>query len=189
MRPVVYREIDEHDEFDLETGNKKYVKDSEDQEFRVDMQYLARSQKVKRYRFDNVASAARKTGVNSDLLQGVCEDGGGFLGGSWFSFAKSGGGPPKKSKEFFLPQKFEISGLNLLKGEMRTEKWWKRLIELVCKETKTAVLAFPSTEYAAHALGLRLHQVRRACNSYGTGQQYDFRVSGSKLASSALRKT
>ena len=183
---AIYRESDDRvDGMATQLGNsyskskRDYTNDQEDYSRqtgprKVEMQYLARSRKVKRYRFDNIASASRKTGVSAELLQGVCDDGGGFLGGSWFSFYISGDEVPKKPKEFFQPHKFDVSKLKPLPGHPRTGRWWKKLIELVCRKTETTLVAFPSTQYAAAALGLRTQQVRRACNSYGTGQQYDF---------------
>jgi hypothetical protein len=140
---------------------------------KVDMQYLAKSgAKVKRFHFDNVASVSRKTGINDHLIEGVCDDGGGFLSGSWFCYYQHNS--PRKQKDCFHPITFDVSKLKPLNGEFMIGRWWNRVIELICKKTEKVLLSFPSTEYAAAALGKRVHQVRRACNSYATGQQYDF---------------
>jgi hypothetical protein len=143
---------------------------------KVAMQYLSKKKKVKQYYFDNVASASRKIGVHDHLLEGVCQDGGGFIGGSWFCYHDERDSA-KKSKGFFRPQVFDVSKLKRLKGEYEYGlggRRWKRVIELICKKSGNALVSFPSVEYAAASLGIRMHQVKRACNSYETGQQYDF---------------
>jgi hypothetical protein len=143
---------------------------------RVAMQYLSKKKKVKQYHFDNVASASRKIGVHDHLLEGVCQDGGGFIGGSWFCYYDEHDSA-KKKKDFFRPQFFDVSKLKRLEGDNEYGsggRRWKRVIELICKKSGNALVSFPSLEYAAAALGIRVHQVRRACNSYETGQQYDF---------------
>lgn len=158
---ALHSDDEDEDHYQLPTSKK------------VDMQYLAKSGvKVKRFHFDNVASASRKTGVNAHLIEGVCDDGGGFLGGSWFCYYQHNS--PRKQKDCFRPITFDVSKLKPLNGEFIIGRWWNRVIELICKKTEKVLLSFPSTEYAAVALGKRAHQVRRACNSYATGQQYDF---------------
>jgi hypothetical protein len=116
MRPVKYSEVDDQSdeanpaskpEPKMQRPTKQQAPATDEEEenhqrptpIRIVMQYLARSTKVKRHYFDNVASASRRTGVNADLLQGVCDDGGGFLGGFWFSYHEND--VPKKTKDFF----------------------------------------------------------------------------------------
>ena len=201
MRPVKYKEADEdqnefeypEEEKQFERPKKQHARASstdnshnkhsiEEEQYQprspatqqIEMQYLSNnSNKVKRHHFDNVASASRKTGVNSDFLLGVCNDGGGFLGGFWFSYSPDVD-LPKKNKLFFLPRRFDKSSLRPLRGKFHDNQSWDYLVELICKKTANPAVAFPSEIVAAHALGIQPHQVRRASDSFGTGQQYDF---------------
>jgi hypothetical protein len=132
--------------------------------------------KVKVKLLDNPIAASRNMGISVQIIESVCREGGGFLKGSWICFHN-----PKaldiKPREFFqaIPG-FDVSFLSPLPVEEVGKQWWKRVIELVCKQSQKPVVCFPSIRHACAALGLEPLQVQRACHTYGTQEQYDFRA-------------
>jgi hypothetical protein len=130
--------------------------------------------KVKVKLLDNTVAAARNMGISDQIVEAVCREGGGFLKGSWICFHN-----PKtldiKPNEFFqaIPR-FDVSSLSPLPTEEVGKQWWKRVIELVCKQSNQPLVCFPSIRHACAALVLEPLQVQRACHTYGTHEQYDF---------------
>ena len=132
--------------------------------------------KVKVKLLDNTIAAAHNMGISDQIIEAVCREGGGFLKGSWICFHD-----PKalhiKPREFFqaIPS-FDVSSLIPLPTEEVGKQWWKRVIELVCKQSQQPLVCFPSIRHACAALVLDPLQVQRACHTYGTHEQYDFRA-------------
>jgi hypothetical protein len=125
--------------------------------------------------FDNTTAASTNMGISAEIIEAVCQEGGGFLKGSWIGFYN-----PKvldiKTIEFFLAiPAFDVTRLCVLPAEEVGKQWWKRVIELVCKRSQEPMVCFPSIRHACAALVLEPPQVQRACHTYGTQEQYDFR--------------
>ena len=155
---------------------------------KVEMHFLHKGRKIKMKLFGSVQISSDETGISSELISAVCEEGGGFLGGSWFQYEKNLSSSDNRNrkpnatsaqlrtKEFFQGGvRFDLSQLRPLEGkDMSSRQWWKRVIELVCKRTGQTPVCFPSVRAAAAAMGISPDQVIRACNTYATAEQYSF---------------
>ena len=141
--------------------------------------YKEEKNKIKQKLYATFLLASRKTHIRESLIHAVCEEGGGFLGGHWFCYVdhpQPNRSPRRFTKEFLMGLPFDVSTLRPLGERQRqsTSQWAKKVIELLCKKTKEALVCFTSVDSAATALGITVTQVNRACDTYVSPEQYDF---------------